>query len=466
LISLSLKRLSLYFVFNAAVTLFCLVVYLISDILGKGSELVILGLFSILNIFVFGYILNRNDLSKLITDIGFILLAFFLLYTIIPIIVFITDAYRFTFLGWLDLTNSSMVDNTYRHIIFSLSIQVVYIFFYRVCSGSLLVVSYKPETFVFLLCILLYLLVLVALSLFSNPVENYYDHYTRFDHLDGLSRKVVSIIVRVYNGLLPFLIMFSVFKYKDNKWCLFPIIFGICAYDVFMSHGSRIQALFVIIQAMIFYSYICKPIATKNVLFVSLFVVLIFTGIEIFRLATSDFSDVIADSYALAGEFSTLFYPEIYLFELRESGSMPTFDLGLYFKDFFELIPFLNIPGVNPMTWFWENFHPEAPVAPFTLGPISDSAMFGGNYSIPVRGALLGLVLGAIKTMFERNANWISLSIYSYLCSVVVLSLKYGFLTPISLLIKNWMIGFILIVMLFGIKHIFNRNSALNTRGH
>ena len=66
--------------------------------------------------------------------------------------------------------------------------------------------SHKDLTISFL--IILTTIGIALLLLLSGPVNSYYDHYTRYDHLQWGIRKFVSVVVRLNQGFYTILLFF------------------------------------------------------------------------------------------------------------------------------------------------------------------------------------------------------------------------------------------------------------------
>jgi hypothetical protein len=62
-----------------------------------------------------------------------------------------------------------------------------------------------------------------------------------------------------------------------------------------------------------------------------------------------------------------------------------------------------------------------------TLGPIADSAMWGGKFDILVRGLVNGLFLAGIaRCLIYCQYHWWRLVVYTYCCSTSIVALKYA----------------------------------------
>ena len=423
---------------------------LLSEIMGARLLIEIQFAFMIINFILFLRYMYDNESQAALSDAGFVVSGFLLCYTVFPILQYLTGFYVFTGLGNLDLSYENISDNTYRHILFQLMFQFAYAsinFNSSRVTASQIIGS--PSDFVVVVSFLAFVLTIAILDFFSSPIETYYDNYTRYDHLDAVTRKIVSVAVRVYRGLLPFLIMFAFLKFRQNFFLMFAIILLLCSVDIYITRGARIQALMTIVQAVGLYCLLVGPIKFYRLLLAVFIVIFGFTLVEVVRLSTGNFVEVVENMSTVAGEFNSLYYPEIHLYELRETNSIPDYNVQMIFKDVITLIPFVSFDGVSPMIWYWKNFHPSVPHAPFTLGPISDSAIWGGVIGLIFRAIALAFVLGFLRrVLLNRSSGWVKVCAYSYVVSVGVLSLKYGVLTPLEQLIKNWSVGFMLVTVI------------------
>ena len=107
----------------------------------------------------------------------------------------------------------------------------------------------------------------------------------------------------------------------------------------------------------------------------------------------------------------------------------------MFFYDFISPFTFNSDTRWNPMWWYSRNFYPLSDVPPFTIGPIAESAMWGGEFDLFFRGVLNGLFFSFIVNWFiqRRNKFW-AVTIYVYCFSFSIITIKYSiffYLTPI-----------------------------------
>ena len=55
------------------------------------------------------------------------------------------------------------------------------------------------------------------------------------------------------------------------------------------------------------------------------------------------------------------------------------------------------------MVWYAKNYFPNSTVAPFTLGPIADSAIWGGEIDLFFRGLINGILFALLIKWFIKN---------------------------------------------------------------
>ena len=384
-------------------------------------------------------------------DIVSVCVAFLTLYTITPMLFFILELHNLTPMGWYISDESLYLKVLIWHLIFSCAIQIPSIISsHRYRSKRLLdLVSVEGVRAVAPLTIGLVsvLGVLMGLLSLSSPVESYYDHYTRYDHYSGIARSVISVLVRSYVGLLPFVVVGLVVTLRNRPIWLLVSVLALCGLDVLYSAGSRIQSLMIALQALATFTLVTGVLRWRTLGVLVSGLLLCFLAIEVGRLSFSSNAEFDSTKIGFGGELLALFIPELHLLDLRHRDAMPSIPLGMAFKDVFELVPFFNAPAYDPMYWYWTNFHPDAPVPPFTMGPISDSVMFGGILGVVLRGLILGCVLLLIKRVLTlRGWWWVRLTVYTYAVSVAVLSLKYGIFTIPSLIILNLGIGLVIVL--------------------
>ena len=302
--------------------------------------------FFVLNIFIYTYSMYRGNLSKLVSDITCVFLGFLLLYTIIPMLLFLSGAYLITPLAWFGANDDLFLEILILHILFSFGIQLVGFFLNQKQRYNMIKTKAEIKYRFIAISLLTLVFALVSIqSALSAPIESYYDHYTRFDHHSGLVRLLISVLVRIYLGIIPFAVLFSVLGFRNNTSIIILNICALCFLDVWYSEGSRIQSLIIILQALCAYTILVRPVSTKFITIAFVSVVAVFTIVEIWRLNDDGLSGISPETIGFAGEFTALFVPELHLYGLRNADNIPYFDSIMRLKDFIELIPFIIWPA-------------------------------------------------------------------------------------------------------------------------
>jgi hypothetical protein len=118
----------------------------------------------------------------------------------------------------------------------------------------------------------------------------------------------------------------------------------------------------------------------------------------------------------------------------------------MFFHDFIALGTFGDFTRWNPMSWYARNYYPEVEIAPFTLGPIADSAIWGGEIDLLIRSVINGLFFAFIVRWFMRRRHqWWALSVYVYCFATCILTLKYSVFLDLSLIAKNLVVTLLLV---------------------
>ena len=115
------------------------------------------------------------------------------------------------------------------------------------------------------------------------------------------------------------------------------------------------------------------------------------------------------------------------------------------------------------MSWYASNYNPSVEVPPFTLGPIADSAIWGGEVDLLVRSLVNGLFFAYIMRWFLRHRNtWWGLSVYVYCFATCILTLKYSVFLQVGLIEKNVLPTLILVqlVRMLRMSRLENQVSA------
>lgn len=387
---------------------------------------------------------TRTGLS--VSDPAFILSSFLSLYTIVPLFQNFAGVNIFAFNSIYNYSDLEVQIHALRFVFFNFTFCFLYffmvdLFFKKQGFSQSFKYTYdvsflKDDKFSLAIAFFILIVSFVFLSLMSAPVENYYDHYTKFDHLPGPLRSLVSVFKRLYWGILPIIVVLTLVNFRDKKIFAFFLLFILCAVDLIMSQGSRINTLLLVVHALVVYNLVVDKVNITKLFFIALPFVILMAAIELFRLSEGAVN--LEELALIPGEFNALFFPSIELFKMQQLGEMPPSSFLMIFKDIYYLIPFLNNVNADPMNWYWTNFHPKAPVAPFTMGPVADSAFFGSWLAIFIRGLILSLNIFILRAiLIYTKKSFVSLLLFTYCVSVSILVLKYSVFSYQEQVVKN-----------------------------
>lgn len=404
----------------------------------------------IISFVLFSLILKKKVGDNLFGEIGFLYLALAVAYTLFPAFGFMAIEMD-SGAGWVPekLTRllpsaSALAAHLWRHVIFVIGVATGYLIFrgHRKSSESI-TYSYRRDdglTIIFLLGMVV--ICLLSLSLFSAPVTTYIENYTRYDHLSWILRKYISLCTRLKIGIYIVFLTYLFMSYKKNKLIILIVVAFLCIYEIIFSFGSRIEALIILMATLCLYDSSVKSISVKRGLIAFAFLAALFTGVEVFRAAGFKVSEaqevVTTDGVKPAGEFIAVYFTGFHLYAERAQGTLPDREWPMLFNDFVSMFTFSDYTQWNPQYWYARNYFPEAVVPPETMGPIAESAMWGGELDLALRGLLNGVFFAYLIRWFQmRKDKWWALAIYVYCFATCVMTLKYSIFYHLAPLVKT-----------------------------
>jgi hypothetical protein len=238
--------------------------------------------------------------------------------------------------------------------------------------------------------------------------------------------------------------------FKRYRWLVVAVVLGLSAYETIYSFGSRIQTLSIILASVCLYHYKVRKITLKQGALSFLAIAALFSIIELFRSLEFDLSDarqaVSADGAGPASEFGAVFFTGFHLYAERAQGSLPPREWPMLFNDVLSLIPFVDHVEWHPQYWYARHYFPNAAVPPETMGPIADSAIWGGEVDLVVRSLLSGALYGWLMNWFLRQqSHWWSSVIYAYCFATCVMTLKYSILYQLAPVLKIIVPGMVVV---------------------
>lgn len=379
-------------------------------------------------------------------EIGFIYLGFAVAYTVFPAYGFLTldslsSGTGFQNLALLAPSQSELGLHLWRQVLFIAALGCGYLFFRgrhaaKFKSFKNFGIAEKPITNFLFVAILFSLVVLWGLS---APVNTYIDNYTRYDNLSWIARRLVTIctVLKMGGTFVLLTIMFN--NYRRYRLYIWPLVLLLAAYEIEFSLGSRIDAFIILMAAAALYHYCVKPITLKRGFLVMLAFGLVFSVIEVARsggLDLSDLKETLSQERGMpAGELGAVFVPGFHLYSERSRGALPPVEWQMFFNDFISMVPLVDQTRWSPMYWYAKNYFPDAVVPPLTVGPIAESALWGGEIDLFVRGLINGALFAFLMRWFARDGwKWQVMTIYVFCYSTCIMCLKYSIfyhLTPL-----------------------------------
>ena len=401
---------------------------------------------------LFLMILRSRVGDNLFGELGFLYMALALAYTLFPAFTFlIIDLDLASGWVWQNLTlllpaPYELGLHLWRHVLFLFGVATGYL----LCRGRKVpqVNTIKDpgkkdnRTIFFLIGIVI--ICIVCISMMSAPVNTYIDNYTRYDHLAWLPRKFVSLCNRMKQGLYVALIAFLFINFKKYKFTTYIIVAAMATYEVIFSYGSRIESLFVLLMAVCFYHYCVKPITLKKGLVACVAIAVLFSAVEIFRAYEFDVkatkSVVSARGLQPASEFGAVYFTGFHLYAERAKGTVPRKEWPMFFNDFISLVAPADFTRWHPQYWYARAYFPYDVVPPETMGPIAESAIWGGEFDLLLRSLINGAFFAFLVRWFITHRDkWWGIAVYAFCYATCIMTLKYSVFVQLAPLFKTFL---------------------------
>ncbi len=421
------------------------------------SALLLVPVIALLALFAgFTVALRLRSAESVIGDLGFVYQFWFVIaYTAVPIIALvITGIDQNPFMAALLPDYGQLQLHLWRHCLFALAFVIAYLPLRKMRAPRFRVVIPPAAPLIIVVAALAILVSIVLLAILSAPVETYYDSYIRYDHLSWGLKKLTSVLVRLRQGLCAVLLTWLFLRYRRYRFIIPFIVLLLAGFEIWYSKGARILALIVLIQAGILYHLLVKRISWRALAVVALVLVLMFSLIEAVRMLGTDLNTVtnVIEEGAIGVplEFVSVLYSGFHLYSERLAGAMPPHEWPMFFHDFISLFTFGDFTRWNPMFWYADYYFPGAGHAPITLGPIAESAIWGGEIDLFLRGIVNGLFFAWIVRWYTKHrTRWWAITVYVYCYATAMLALKYSVFVHLQLVLKN-LLPAILLVQLAG----------------
>lgn len=408
---------------------------------------------------VIRFLSKRTSINEALSHPGTVMLIFYYLYCLVPTLFFLTETSDGAPVKWFLYGDEELKSHLIRSFVFGLILAISICLFSR--KSQAMPDKFGPEgphismTGVSVMIAVISLIIpnVILLSL-AAPVVTYYDYYTRFDDLTGISYVVSVVCKRMLWGFTPILIFVLALYYEKNAVKYYICVGMIVVFTIINSYGARIDAILVVIQAVSYRFLWNRKQITKlqiaAIFPIAALAMYLLRYVEIIRLGTETNVDISFAGALLAapGEFFAVMFPSIELYRLDTTESI--YRSALYFKDFVTIIPFIDTSNYDLMYWYWKAFAPDAPVAPNTMGVLADPAILGQWWLI-VEGIVIGKLANVVNNFRSSKSPYL-LAAFGYLSSNGVLVLKYNMLMYVDVFINNFLLGVVLLWLILTIQ--------------
>jgi hypothetical protein len=398
---------------------------------------------------LFSILLDSRVRFGIFGEVGFIFLGFSVAYSVIPALNFLI--LNFNFPPDFDVLNFSILNphpieignHLWRHCLFIVTVIVGYLLGRGrdrkdFVPHALPVVDWKIVATI----LVVVFACVITISMLSAPVEDYYGHYTRFNSLSWGAKRIAYACLILKGGgyYVALALMFA--DYRRFKYVIPFFVLSISAYEMVYSLGSRIETLSILLAVLCLYHFNVRNIRFKDGLIYLGGLLILFTIVEFYRTANFDIDSALQDfsekGLKIATEFGAVYYTSFHLYFERFNGAIPVADWRMLINDFLSIVPFYEHTEFNSQYWYAGIFFPDAVVPPQTMGPIADSAIWGGEIDLALRGLFTGLGYGWLARWALRSRDRLFANVaYVFLFATSVIALKYSLVYQISQLLRT-----------------------------
>lgn len=418
---------------------------------------------------LFSVLLGSRVKTGIFGEVGFIFLGFTVAYSVMPAMNFLILDFEFppNFDGLnfsvLNPSPPDIADHLWRHCLFVVTVMAGYLAG-RGCDRKSLVSRALPAAELWVVTTVLALILgcVMTISMLSAPVEDYWSHYTRFDSLSWGARRLVyaCLILKAGGYYVALVLMFS--DYQRFKYAILVFVLSISAYEMAYSFGARIEALSILLAALCLYHFNVRSIRLKDGVIYFGGLLVLFTIVEFYRGANFDIDYALQDfsekGLKVASEFGAVYYTSFHLYFERLHGTMPLADWRMLINDFFTIVPFYEHTEFNSQYWYAGIFFPDAVVPPQTMGPIADSAIWGGEIDLALRGLFTGLGYGWLARWALRSRDRLFANVaYAFLFATSVMALKYSLVYQVSQMLRTLIPAVLLVILFVNVRVGFRR---------
>ncbi|MGO9566183.1 MAG: hypothetical protein ACLP5H_01450 [Desulfomonilaceae bacterium] len=382
----------------------------------------------------------KKDGGIPIFDIGFICAFATFVYSVVPLMVFWANDFRFDplvngRLSVYDLTPEEMGSFHFRHVLYLATLATSYVMFRRNCriptgGAEHLLASQRNSIIGLFFLIQLFVLVLQSATgftfKFSYGSDTYFENYLALSSLPLVVRQIIGklfeFLLLTKLALLYILIQKCHLKLQRSLlvlWIIFEVV------NCFLTKGSRNELVCFLMGAALMYHRLVRPMTLRFVLSAGLLLFLFFTFMGVYRThgGFEETNLLISQSQGgilgTGGEFDGLFGTtyDVYQRVVLTGRAVPT---SIYFNDFINMLPpqqILPFEKLAATTWYLQLIGAADSGVGFMWGVVTQSIVGLDWAELVLRGFVLGFVLTKMHEWYSRRKeHFLANIVYVYLC--------------------------------------------------
>lgn len=386
------------------------------------------------------YALWKKDSGIPVLDIGFICALATFVYSVVPLVAFWANGYRFDSLSDARLaayvlTPEEIGNFHWRHVLYLAAFAASYLLFRKpshIPTGGVEYPSSSQRNAVLCLFLLLwsYFTILWATTGFTVRYSYQEDGTLQFLQLiSSMPLIVTQISVKLYGifFLTKLALVFIVIqKCRAKSWRLVLLIWIVCEVVFTLElKGGRGELILFLIGAALMYHRLIAPLSLRFLLPAGALVFALFTFMGIYRSQTGFDETMVAIGetqggfLGLGGEFETLFGTayDVYQRVVLMGGELPWY---IYINDVSSVLPpqqILPFEKIAASEWYLRLIGISGAGTGFMWGVITQSIVGLDWIELIIRGSVLGFALAKIYDWYtRRQENFLANIVYIYLC--------------------------------------------------
>ena len=386
------------------------------------------------------YALCMKDGTIPVLDIGIICALASFVYSVVPLVAFWANGYRFDSLSDARLaayvlTPEEIGNFHWRHVVYLAALAGSYLIFRKgspIPTGGVEYLDRSQRHAILCLFALLwsYFIILWVTTGFTMHYSYQEDGSLQFLRLmSAMPLIVTQISVKLYGifFLTKLALLFIVVqRCRAKSWRLVLLIWIVCeVVYTFELKGARSELVFFLIGAALMYHRLVARLSLRFLLPAGALLLAFFTFMGIYRSQMGLDETMVAIGQTqggflgVGGEFEALFGTayDVYQRVVLGGGELPWY---IYINDVSTLLPpqqLLPFEKITASEWYLRLINVSGMGVGYMWGVITQSIVGLDWIELIIRGSVLGFALAKIYDWYtRRNENFLANIVYIYLC--------------------------------------------------